>query len=116
MKQESEVIFLAGSVIRTTEIHRSLSTQPPVEQLICKSAVVPQLSLRGSGNWRMGLGFGGSRIQSKIPRSGGRKVQQTGTEICSVRFAAEINVNTLTWVGDNDKEPHDKMTRLWGEL
>lgn len=28
-----------------------------------------------------------------------------------LRFAAEINVNTLTWVGDNDKEPHDRMTR-----
>lgn len=28
-----------------------------------------------------------------------------------LRFAAEINVNTLTWLGDNVKEPHDRVTR-----
>lgn len=28
-----------------------------------------------------------------------------------LRFAAEINVNTLTWRDDNIKDPHDRVTR-----
>lgn len=77
-----------------------------MEQLICKMAVCsPALSEDlGTWEWTWALVYHVLSLRSL-------DVEAEWSSKQELRFAAEINVNTLTWLGDNNKEPHDRVTR-----